>query len=373
MEVGEYTYGAQNIKVRQWGEGKRLKIGKFCSIADNITVYMGGNHRTDWITTYPFGHVNLDEFTTFNGLGHPSTNGDVVIGNDVWIGSGATIMSGITIGDGAVVAANSHVVSNVEPYSVVGGNPSKHLRYRFSSAQITSLLRIAWWNWDVSTINSELTNLCHTDIQSFINKHDNRTLLDKYTVKCNELSDIYEHLPTLFRYGLECSHITECGVRSVTSSYAFASALQGKLENKLIQVDLNTNSNVLQFNNECTREGVNVVFYQESDLTCPMEDTELLFIDTWHIYGHLKRELSRWHSHVSKYIILHDTTVDEWDGETVRVGWDAIQQSIDTGIPVDEITKGLWPAVDEFLKEHPEWVLKERFTNNNGLTVLVRN
>ena len=198
-------------------------------------------------------------------------------------------------------------------------------------------------------------------------------IFEQYTKKCQEWSDIYEHLPTLYRYGLECKHITECGVRGVTSSYAFAHALTGKLGNKLVQVDLDTNSNVVQFQNECKAEHVNSVFYQESDLACPIEDTELLFIDTWHIYGHLKRELARWHSYVSKYIILHDTTVDEWAGETVRLGWDAAQQSRETGIPVDEITKGLWHAVEEFLAEHPEWKLKERFTNNNGLTVLVRN
>jgi len=103
-----------------------------------------------------------------------------------------------------------------------------------------------------------------------------------------------------------------------------------------------------------------------------MEDTDLLFIDTWHVYGQLKRELARWHSYAGKYIILHDTTVDEWQGESIRVGWDAIKQSKETGIPVDEIRKGLWPAVVEFLKEHSEWELHARYVNNNGLTVLRR-
>jgi hypothetical protein len=84
----------------------------------------------------------------------------------------------------------------------------------------------------------------------------------------------------------------------------------------------------------------------------------------------LKRELAHWHPHVRKYIILHDTTVDEWYGETIRNGWDAESQSRETGIPVDEIRKGLWPAVSEFLLQHPEWTVRERFVHNNGLTVL---
>ena len=110
----------------------------------------------------------------------------------------------------------------------------------------------------------------------------------------------------------------------------------------------------------------------QNDITCPLVETDLLFIDTWHVYGHLRRELAYWHSSVKKYIIMHDTTIDEWKGETIRMGWNAQQQSIQHGIPVEEITKGLWPAIDEFLKEHPEWKLEKRYTNNNGLTILQR-
>ena len=193
-----------------------------------------------------------------------------------------------------------------------------------------------------------------------------------YKKQCNQHSDIYEHLPTLYEYGKFCNHITECGVRGVVSSYAFANALKDNSQNKLVQVDLDTNDNVKRFQRECEAENVNVMFHQESDLICPLEQTDLLFIDTWHIYGHLKRELNRWHSYVNKYIIMHDTTVDEWLGETIRNNWNPEQQSKQTGIPVDEITKGLWPAIDEFLKSHPEWVIKKRYYNNNGLTILER-
>jgi acetyltransferase-like isoleucine patch superfamily enzyme len=169
--IGKYTYGNNNIKLHNYGDGTTLTIGSFCSIAGNINIYLGGNHRTEWITTYPFGHINQDKFNTFNGVGHPKTNGNVVIGNDVWIGGNVTIMSGIKIGDGAVIANNSHVVKDVEPYSIVGGNPAKLIKYRFSEEQISKLLKIAWWNWSDDKINKEITLLCSENIQNFIDMH----------------------------------------------------------------------------------------------------------------------------------------------------------------------------------------------------------
>ena len=197
-------------------------------------------------------------------------------------------------------------------------------------------------------------------------------LRTKFLERCASPSDIHEHLPILAQYASECTHVTECGVCTVVSSYAFADALRGTPGARFIQVDPKWHPNVDVFQAECKAEGLDSVYYRKSDLDCPMEETDLLFIDSWHVYGHLKRELARWHPHVRKYILLHDTTVDEWEGETIRLRWDAVQQSRDTGIPVDEIRKGLWPAVEEFLVQHPEWRMRERLTNCNGLTVLER-
>lgn len=196
------------------------------------------------------------------------------------------------------------------------------------------------------------------------------TLHQTFLQKTIEPSDINEHLPTLARYTAECRHVTECGVRSAVSSYAFASALVSRAGTKLIQVDRDWHPNIERFQGECAAAGLVSIFHKASDLECPLEETDLLFLDTWHVYGQLKRELDRWHPVVRKYIILHDTTVDEWQGETIRNGWDAVRQSRETGIPVHEIRKGLWPAVTEFLEAHPDWRIRERFTNNNGLTVL---
>ena len=107
ISVGRFTYGFENLTIRQWNEGAALKIGAFCSLADKITIFLGGNHRTDWISTFPFGHIYQAELGGSRISGHPSTKGDVVVGNDVWIGSGVTIMSGLHIGDGSVLSANA--------------------------------------------------------------------------------------------------------------------------------------------------------------------------------------------------------------------------------------------------------------------------
>lgn len=193
-----------------------------------------------------------------------------------------------------------------------------------------------------------------------------------YAQLCQTPSDINEHLPTLAKYASECTHVTECGVRTAVSSYAFASALLAKPNAKLIQVDPDWHPNIETFRAACAAKGLATVFHKQSDLECPLEETDLLFLDTWHVYGQLKRELARWHPYVRKYIAMHDTVVDGVHGETLRAGWDADAQSRTSGIPADEIRKGLTFAVNEFLAEHPEWVVHAHYTNNNGLTVLTR-
>lgn len=198
-------------------------------------------------------------------------------------------------------------------------------------------------------------------------------MYSKFMEKCKVSSDINEHLPTLYEYGKQCNTIVECGVRDIVSSYAFGSSLLGNPHNKYYMIDPYKSVQIDEFIQLCKNENVNVSFTHASDIECPRVETDLLFIDTWHVYGHLKRELAYWNSFVKKYIIMHDTTVDEWQGETIRNRWNALEQSKTTGIPVEEINKGLWPAIEEFLNEHPEWSIEKRYTNNNGLTILKRS
>jgi len=198
-------------------------------------------------------------------------------------------------------------------------------------------------------------------------------MLQGYQSRCKSQSDINEHLPVLYSYTKKCSSVVECGVRSIVSSYAFGLGLKDTPNNRFTMIDPGASHDMPAFLRLCQAEGVHAQFLHQSDLVCPLVQTDLLFIDTWHVYGQLKRELARWHGSVNKYIIMHDTTVDEWHGETIRCRLNAEQQSKQFGIPVDEINKGLWPAVSEFLAQHPEWKLEKRYTNNNGLTILARS
>ena len=155
---GRHSYSLYNIEIKSWGEGAHLFIGSFCSIAGNLRVYLGGNHRIEWATTYPFGHIYHDIFPSgeSSGQGHPSSNGHVIINNDVWIGDNCTIMSGIKIGSGSIVASNTVVVKDVNPYTIVGGNPGRTIRQRFPAELSARLLDIRWWEWEDSAVNAAI-------------------------------------------------------------------------------------------------------------------------------------------------------------------------------------------------------------------------
>lgn len=161
--IGRHTYG--NPKVFDWNDGGSLIIGKYTSIADEVTILLGGNHRMDWVTTYPFPALNNEWPDAANIIGHPQSKGDVVIGNDVWIGNGATILSGVVIGDGAVVGAKAVVTKDVPPYAVVVGNPGKVVKYRFDDEIIEKLLKIKWWNWSDRKVAKNLSLLCSNDTE----------------------------------------------------------------------------------------------------------------------------------------------------------------------------------------------------------------
>lgn len=180
MFVGRHTYGTEHIKIRRWPESKHyhhLYIGSFCSIADDCEIYLGGNHYTDLVTTFPFGLVAKEAFPNANFPENPNlqgsySKGNVVIDSDVWIGSHVTIMSGVHIGDGAVIAANSHVVKDVPPYSIVGGNPARVIRYRFAPDQIEALLRIQWYMWPDHVINERIQDIVNPEVETLIEKYD---------------------------------------------------------------------------------------------------------------------------------------------------------------------------------------------------------
>ena len=165
FQIGEHSYGAPEIK--WFGEPSILNIGRYCSIATGVTVFLGGNHNTNWTSTYPFSAF-ADDWPHASGIeGHPSSNGDVTIGNDVWLGHGCTILSGITIGDGAVIGACALVTRDVPPYAIVGGNPAQLIRMRFPPDVIERLLAIAWWEWPKEKVASLVPALMNPDTEAF--------------------------------------------------------------------------------------------------------------------------------------------------------------------------------------------------------------
>lgn len=163
FSIGDYSYGTPTVMFPD--SGSTLSVGKFVSIADGVVIMLGGEHKVDWVTTYPLNNL-FPEWSTIKG--HPATKGNVIIGNDVWIGREVLILSGVTVGDGSVIGARAVVTKDVMPYSIVAGNPARHIRFRFDAETISKLVSIAWWNWSEKTIREMAPCLLSNDPASII-------------------------------------------------------------------------------------------------------------------------------------------------------------------------------------------------------------
>jgi hypothetical protein len=183
--------------------------------------------------------------------------------------------------------------------------------------------------------------------------------LNKYHHLCSVPSDINEHLPILKRYAEECEHITEMGVRYVVSTWAFLAAKPKTLVcyDILTGLDINIfNKNITEISEKAKEIGVNFSFTQADVLNIEINETDLLMIDTYHEYNQIKHELKLHGNKAKKYLIFHDTTTFGEFGETFKT----------------PNTIGIWPAIEEFIQENKHWEIKEKLTNNNGLTILKR-
>jgi acetyltransferase-like isoleucine patch superfamily enzyme len=162
VEWGAHSYGDPRVLV--WRSpivgrvGGRVKVGKYCSIAGGVQMLTDGNHRTDWLSTYPF-RTRWD-MPGRDRDGFPTPSDDITIGNDVWIGQDAMILPGVTIGDGAVVAARALIARDVRPYAIVAGNPQREIRRRLSEEQIEILLQVRWWDWPEEKVRRNVHLLC---------------------------------------------------------------------------------------------------------------------------------------------------------------------------------------------------------------------
>lgn len=145
----------------------RLVIGSFCSIGSSAAFIMAGNqgHRNEWISTFPFFWMpEVPEFAGSENGYLPS--GDTVIGNDVWIGSEVVVMPGIKVGHGAVLGTRALVTRDVEPYTIVGGNPAKPIRKRFDNRQIEMLLEMQWWDWPDAELQAAMPLMTSGDVEA---------------------------------------------------------------------------------------------------------------------------------------------------------------------------------------------------------------
>ena len=144
FSIGAYSYGRPKVRFAE--SGRRLTIGRYCSIADKVEILLGGDHRLDWASTYPFAAMRGLWPEADAPAGYHASRGDVSIGHDVWLGSGCLILSGVTVGHGAVVAAHAVVTRDVPPYAIVAGNPARVVRTRFDAATVSDLVACAWWD-----------------------------------------------------------------------------------------------------------------------------------------------------------------------------------------------------------------------------------
>lgn len=163
--VGRFSYG--NPKIQDWGHSNaKLMIGKFCSIGRGVEIFLGGEHKSKWITTFPLNHAfhyDVNRRTRWK-YEQEHAKGNVIIGNDVWIGADTLILSGSTIGDGAIIGSRAVVRGNILPYSINVGNPCICKRMRYTDDVIKRLLELKWWDWDDDKIKNAVPILMSENI-----------------------------------------------------------------------------------------------------------------------------------------------------------------------------------------------------------------
>jgi acetyltransferase-like isoleucine patch superfamily enzyme len=169
LVMGNMSYYAPNV-VKYTGDTGRVIIGNFASVAPDADFYVGGLHRTEWVSQYGLRAMLALPGAHEDGFTHG--RGDIVVGSDTWVTNGVTIMSGVTIGDGAVVGTKAVVAKDVRPYAVVVGNPAREIRRRFSDEQVEALLRIRWWDWPTEKVKEHVELLTSPDIDAFIARFD---------------------------------------------------------------------------------------------------------------------------------------------------------------------------------------------------------
>jgi hypothetical protein len=204
------------------------------------------------------------------------------------------------------------------------------------------------------------------------NCYADSSLDEQYIKHCQHPSDINEHLPVLRQLASECSSVVELGLRGMTSSWGILKGLSESPHHtrSYVGVDIHypPEDTLLLANDLCQQHQISFNFLQANDLQLDIEPVDMLFIDTLHIYCQLTSELEKFSPNIRKYIVMHDTSYPwgEMDDTSYHGNYSEYP------LCHNHHRRGLWPAIIDFLRRHPEWKLKERRTNNHGLTTLVR-
>ena len=164
VQVGRFTYFHESVRFLTWVSGEKIVVGDFCSVADGAMICVGGNHRTELVSTFPFDNILLHKP---NPTRTYKTTRDTLIGNDVWIAARACVLGGAHIGDGAVVSTGAVVSGDVPPYAIMAGNPAQVVRYRFSKTTVERLQRLKWWDWPNDKIRANV-EWFYRPIQEFL-------------------------------------------------------------------------------------------------------------------------------------------------------------------------------------------------------------
>jgi virginiamycin A acetyltransferase len=174
--VGDYSYYddpddsenfERNVLYHYPFIGDKLVIGKFCALARGTKFIMNGaNHKMAGISTYPFQIFGNGWEKVMPTPGDLPFKGDTVVGNDVWIGYDVLVMPGVRIGNGAIISSRSVVVSDVPPYTIVGGNPARAVKERFSKEVVDVLQAIAWWDWPIEKVTQNLDVIVGGDVEA---------------------------------------------------------------------------------------------------------------------------------------------------------------------------------------------------------------
>jgi len=169
IEIGVGTYATGTPLLRPHHPDNRIIIGNYCSLAEGVSIFAGGNHPLNFATTHPLKlFLGIDEF---DGLSSDCGDDGVVttIGHDVWIGHEACILSGANVGNGAIIGARCVVRGTIPPYAIVIGNPAQIIRFRFDDETISKLLVIKWWNWSLDKIKKNAVLIASRNVQHFLN------------------------------------------------------------------------------------------------------------------------------------------------------------------------------------------------------------